>query len=81
MQTVSEAAGGADGQLCQANGWHARVMVDEVVSHAFSQGFHPQHSQRLAACWAESLGGQTTYSACYGDETSAVRIHSGNGPH
>src|SRR5215207_11299761 len=24
---------------------------------------------------------QPTYSDCYGDETSVVRIHSGNGPH
>jgi hypothetical protein len=24
-------------------------MADEVVSHAFSHGFHPEHSQRLAA--------------------------------
>jgi hemoglobin len=61
--------------------WHARVMAGEVVSHAFSHGFHPQHSQRLAAYWAESLGGPTTYSACYSEETSVVRIHSGNGPH
>ena len=56
-------------------------MADEVVSHAFSQGFHPEHSQRLAAYWAESLGDPTTYSDCYGDETSVVRMHSGNGPH
>jgi hemoglobin len=56
-------------------------MADEVVSHAFSQGFHPEHSQRLAAYWAESLGGRTTYSNCYGGGTSVVRMHSGNGPH
>jgi len=24
-------------------------MADEVVGHAFSHGFHPEHSQRLAA--------------------------------
>jgi hemoglobin len=81
MQTVYEAAGGADGLLRLAGAWHARVMADEVVSHAFSHGFHPEHTQRLAAYWAESLGGPTTYSDCYGDETSVVRIHSGNGPH
>jgi hemoglobin len=57
-------------------------MADEVVSHAFSHGFHPEHSERLAAYWAEALGGPTTYSAAYGDETSVLRMHSGNGgPH
>jgi len=81
MQTVFEAAGGDEGLLRLASAWHARVMADEVVSHTFSHGFHPQHSQRLAAYWAEALGGPTTYSDRYGDETSVVRIHSGNGPH
>jgi hemoglobin len=81
MQTVYEAAGSADGLLRLANAWHARVMADEVVSHAFSHGFHPEHSQRLAAYWAEALGGPTTYSDSYGDETTVVRMHSGKGPH
>ncbi len=81
MQTVYEAAGGADGFLRLASAWHARVMVDEVVSHAFSHGFHPEHTRRLAAYWAESLGGPTTFSNSYGDETSVVRMHSGNGRH
>src|SRR4030095_12058866 len=81
MQTVYEAAGGADGLLSLAGAWHARVLADEVVSHAFSHGYHPQHTERLAAYWAEALGGPTTYSETYGDETSVVRIHSGNGPH
>jgi hemoglobin len=81
MQTVYEAAGGADFFLTLANAWHARVMADEVVSHAFSHGFHPEHSRRLAAYWAEALGGPPSYSGSYGDETSVVRIHSGNGPH
>ena len=81
MQTVYEAAGGADGLLRLASAWHARVMADEVVSHAFSHGFHPEHGQRLAAYWAEALGGPMTYSDSYGDETSVVRMHSGNGPH
>jgi len=81
MQLVYAAAGGADGLLRLASAWHARVMADEVVSHAFSHGFHPEHSQRLAAYWVEALGGPTTYSDSYGDETSVVRMHSGNGPH
>ena len=81
MQTVYEAAGGSDGLLRLADSWHARVMADEVVSHAFSHGFHPEHSQRLAAYWSEALGGPTTFSDLYGDETAVVRMHSGNGPH
>jgi len=81
MQTVYETAGGDEGLLRLARAWHARVMADDVVSHAFSHGFHPEHAQRLAAYWAEALGGPTTYSDAYGDETSVVRIHSGNGSH
>lgn len=81
MLSVYEAAGGDEGLLRLAEAWHSRVMPEEVVSHAFSHGFHPQHSQRLAAYWAEALGGPAGYSGTYGDETSVVRIHSGNGPH
>jgi len=80
-QTVYEAAGGFDALLRLAHAWHTRVLDDEVVSHAFSHGYHPQHTERLAAYWAEALGGPTTYSDQYGDETFVVRIHSGNGPH
>ena len=80
MRTVYEAVGG-DGLLRLARAWHARVMADEIVSHAFSHGFHPHHIERLAAYWAEALGGPSTYSAKFGDETSVVRMHSGNGSH
>ena len=80
-RSVYEAAGGTEGLLRLAEAWHVRVMADEVVSHAFSHGFHPRHSERLAAYWAEALGGPTTYSDAFGDETSVVRMHSGNGPH
>ena len=81
MQSVYEAAGRYAGLLRLAEAWHSRVMADEIVSHAFSHGFHPRHTERLAAYWAEALGGPTTYSEAYGDETSVVRMHSGNGPH
>jgi len=81
MQSVYEAAGGQAGLLRLAEAWHSRVMADEIVSHAFSHGFHPQHTERLAAYWAEALGGPARYSGSYGDETSVVRMHSGNGPH
>jgi hemoglobin len=70
-----------DGLRRLAGAWHAIVMADEVVSHAFSHGFHPQHTERLAAYWAEAVGGPASYSNAFGDETSVVRMHSGNGVH
>jgi hemoglobin len=81
VPTVYEAAGGEDGLLRLAHAWHARVMADEVVSHAFSHGYHPEHSRRLARYWAEALGGPTAYSTATGDESVVVRMHSGNGRH
>lgn len=81
MSTTYEAAGGAEGLLALARAWHARVIADEVVSHAFSQGVRPDHSERLAAYWAEALGGPAAYTGRYGDESFVVREHSGNGPH
>ncbi len=81
METVYEAVGGYDVILDLATAWHARVMADEVVSHAFSHGFHPRHTERLAAYWAEALGGPARYSELYADESEVVRMHSGNGPH
>lgn len=56
-------------------------MADEVVAHAFNHGFHPEHTERLAAYWAEALGGPSTYSQRYGDETFVLALHSGNGAH
>jgi len=81
MASIYEAAGSHEGLLRLARAWHARVMADEIVSHAFSHGFHPQHCERLAAYWAEALGGPALYSETMGDETSVVRTHSGNGVH
>ena len=81
MQTVFEAVGGIAGLRRLADAWHRRVMADDVVAHAFSHGFHPDHVERLAAYWAEALGGPAMYSDSYGDETSVVKTHSGNGVH
>ena len=81
VESVYEAAGGREGLLALAAAWHRRVLDDEVVSHAFSHGYHPEHTERLAAYWAEALGGPPAYSEAYGDETSVVQAHSGNGEH
>jgi hemoglobin len=81
METIFEAAGGEEGMLRLASAWHERVMADEVVSHAFSHGFRADHTPRLAAYWAEALGGPAAYSSTYADESFVVRAHSGNGSH
>ncbi len=81
MQSVYDAAGGDDGIMRLAEAWHARVLDDEIVGHAFSHGYHPQHAERLAAYWGEALGGPAAYTENFGDESSVVRMHSGNGPH
>jgi hemoglobin len=81
MQSVYDAAGGNDGMLQLAEAWHKLVLADEIVGHAFSHGYHPEHTRRLAAYWAEALGGPATYTEQYGDETTVVRLHSGNGKH
>jgi hemoglobin len=81
MATIYEAAGGEAGLLRLAQAWHERVLADDVVEHAFSHGFRDDHVERLAAYWAEALGGPPSYSSNFGDETSVVRLHSGNGVH
>ncbi|MFI5845280.1 oxidoreductase [Catenuloplanes sp. NPDC051500] len=81
MTSVYDAAGGHEGLLRLAHAWHTRALADEVVSHAFSHGHHPDHSARLAAYWSEALGGPALYTGAFGDETSVVRMHSGNGVH
>ena len=81
VPSVFEAAGGREGLRRLAAAWHARVLADEVVSHAFSHGFHPQHVERLADYWAQALGGPTIFTDQHGDESAVVRMHSGNGRH
>jgi hemoglobin len=80
-RTIYEAAGGLSAFLRLAHAWHARCLADPIVSHAFSHGYHPQHTERLAAYWAEALGGPPTYTRTMGDESAVVRMHSGNGEH
>ncbi len=79
--TIFEAAGGSQAFLDLAHAWHARCLADPVVSHAFSNGYHPRHTERLAAYWAEALGGPPAYSTSIADESQVVRLHSGNGEH
>jgi hemoglobin len=81
-RSVYEAAGGGQTFLDLARAWHRRCLQDPVVSHAFSHpGQHPQHVERLAAYWAEALGGPILYSDTMGDHSHVLRLHSGHGEH
>jgi hemoglobin len=81
MPTPYEAVGGTAALRRLADAWHARVMADEVVSHAFRHGVHPRHTERLAAYWAEALGGPREFSDAFGDEAAVLRRHAGEGQH
>jgi hemoglobin len=81
MSSLYDAVGSDAGLLRLAEAWHRRVLADPVVSHAFHHGFNEQHTERLAAYWAEALGGPPRFSESYGDETTVVRMHSGEGVH
>jgi hemoglobin len=80
--TIYEAVGGAQALLDLAHAWHRRCLADPVVSHAFSHpAQHPAHTERLAAYWAEALGGPPAYTRSLGDHSHVLRLHSGNGEH
>jgi hemoglobin len=79
--TIYEAAGGREAFIALAYAWHVRCLADPVVSHAFSHGFHPEHTERLAMYWAESLGGPPEYTNSIGNESFVVRLHAGHGEH
>ena len=54
-ESVYDAAGGMPALVRLAHAWHQRCLADPVVGHAFSHGFHPDHTERLAQGVAEVL--------------------------
>ena len=79
--TIYEEMGGAEVVRALAEAWHERCLADPILGHAFREGVHPEHTERLAAYWAEQLGGPATYTASIAGQAEVVRAHSGNGPH
>lgn len=78
--TLFEFAGGEPAFLALATAHHARCLADPVLNHPFSRaGQHPQHVERLAAYWAEVMGGPPRFSQSGGDHTTVLRLHAGNG--
>ena len=78
--TPYDAVGGDDAFLAVARAHHRRCLADPELEHPFSgSDLHPQHVERLAAYWAEVLGGPARYSRGCADQTHVLWLHSGNG--
>jgi hemoglobin len=78
--TLFEFAGGEPAFLALAVAHHARCLEDPELNHPFSHpGQHPHHVERLAAYWAEVMGGPPKYSENCGDHSAVLEIHGGNG--
>ena len=78
--TLYEYAGGDAAFLALATAHHARCLADPELNHPFSHGdLNPAHLERLAAYWAEVLGGPPRYSELPADQTSLLLMHAGNG--
>ena len=76
--SIYEAAGGMPAFEALAAAHHARCLADPVLEHPFSHTTNPDHVARLAAYWAEVLGGPPAYSAV-ASQRSLLRIHASNG--
>ena len=69
-----------DAILRLAHAHHANCLADPVLNHHFTHGDgHPQHVERLAAYWAEVLGGPPRFSEGMNDESAVLYMHSGIG--
>jgi hemoglobin len=77
--SIYEAVGGDAVFLSVARAFHSRALADPSLNHPFSHPGHPQHVERLAAYWAEALGGPPVYTSDMGDQTAMLRIHANNG--
>ena len=59
----------------------ARVIADEVVSHAFSHGLDPDHAERLASySGRRRLAGPRRFRPLYGDQSAVVRMPAATAP-
>jgi hemoglobin len=78
--SLFEFAGGEPAFLALASAHHARCLADPELNHPFSHPEqHPRHVERLAAYWAEVMGGPPGYSESCADHTYVLGLHSGNG--
>jgi hemoglobin len=78
--SLYEYAGGDPAFLALATAHHARCLQDPELNHPFSHpDQNPEHVERLAAYWAEVMGGPPRFSQSCGDHSAVLEMHSGNG--
>lgn len=78
--SLFEFAGGERAFLALAEAHHARCLADPELNHPFSHSdLNPEHVARLAAYWAEVMGGPPIFSQTCGDQSSMLHLHSGHG--
>jgi hemoglobin len=77
--SIYEFAGGKAAFLALAAAHHQRCLDDPVLNHPFSHPGHPEHIERLAAYWAEALGGPPRFSELCGGHSAMLALHAGTG--
>jgi hemoglobin len=79
--SLYEFAGGMPAFVALATAHHARCLADPELNHPFSHADgNPEHLPRLAAYWAEVMGGPPEYSkSLRGDQSQLQEMHAGNG--
>ena len=78
--TLFEFAGGEPAFRALAAAHHARCLADPELNHPFSHAdLNPAHVERLAAYWAEVMGGPPRYSAECADQSGLLLLHARNG--
>jgi hemoglobin len=78
--TLYDHAGGEQAFLRLAEAHHARCIADPELNHPFSHDdLNPEHVTRLAAYWAEVMGGPPRFSQECADQSTLQRMHAGNG--
>jgi hemoglobin len=77
--TLFEFAGGEGAFFALAEAHHRRCLADPVLSHPFTHPGHPDHIARLAAYWAEVLGGPPRFTEEAGGHAAMLGIHAGQG--
>ncbi len=77
--SMFEFAGGEPAFLALAAALHRRCLEDPELNHPFSHS-KPDHVERLAAYFTESLCGPPRFSERFGGHSAMLEVHAGEGP-